>query len=101
SHPTDKSLANNAGAQIHDGYRTSEAGRDFDVTFPVHNPLSTSQVIAVQLLGSPAGLQPTFATFTTPFGPFEERVVNIHISVVPQLVGGGGTSHWHELTFVG
>jgi hypothetical protein len=100
-HPHDLSLQNNAGSQIVDGFYTSDAGREFDVSFPVRNPLASSQIISIQLMSGLSDLNPVFQINASPFGPFEERMVNVHMQVNPSIIGGTDSVSVREATFAG
>ncbi|HEY0549017.1 MAG TPA: hypothetical protein VGF13_05410, partial [Verrucomicrobiae bacterium] len=85
----------------HEGFRTSESGRVFSTTLPVRNPKGVSQKIQVGLLGGTPDLTVSFTPPTTPFAPFEERILAVQISVSASLIGGGGTEHEREATILG
>lgn len=100
-HSADMDTSNNYGAQIHEGFYTSDAGRSFTATLPVRNPLAISQSIQVAVLGGTPDLTVTLPPPGAAFAPFEERILTVHIAVAPTLVGGGGTVHAREATIVG
>jgi hypothetical protein len=100
-HTADRDASNNYGSQIHDGYKTSVAGRSFTTTLPVRNPRATSQHVQVALLGAPPDLTVSFVPPAAAFAPFEERILSVHITVNAGLVGSSGSVHSREATLLG
>jgi hypothetical protein len=99
-HPSDPVNINNAGAQVIDAFATSKQGRVINTAFLVRNPLSGAQAVTVQQLGTQPGIQVNYAIAPGAFGPFEERLCNVTISVEGWLVGGGGVTHDCNVTFI-
>lgn len=99
-HPGDSVLINNQGAQIIDAFATSAQGRTINTNFLVRNPLNTAQAVALQLLATGAGVLVSHNMPGGVFGPFEERMCEVTINIENWLVGGGGTVHEREVTFV-
>jgi hypothetical protein len=99
-HPTDPVPINNAGAQVIDAFATSKQGRSIATSFLVRNPLDAPQAISVQQLATQPGIQTTFSISAAPFGAFEERLCNVNIHVEAWLIGGNGTVHDCNVTFV-
>ena len=99
-HSSDSTLINNEGAQILDALATSQQGRTINTSFIVRNPLSVPQNIQVQILSTHSGIQASFAISSGTFGPFEERTCSVQIAIESWLVGGEGTVHDREVTFV-
>jgi hypothetical protein len=98
-HSADMDSSNNYGAQIHEGFYTSDAGRSIAATLPVRNPLATSQLITVATLGGTADVTVSLISPATAFAPFEERILTVHITVAASLTGGEGVER--EVTIVG
>jgi hypothetical protein len=99
-HASDPVLINNDGSQIIDAFATSAQGRNISTSFRVRNPQNVPQSISLQLLATPPGIQVAFNMPGGVFGPFEERTCTAKIAVESWLVGGGGTTHEREVTFV-
>jgi hypothetical protein len=99
-HPNDISSLNNSGSQVVDGFYTSESGTTFDVSFPVRNPIGVSQTISVQLISGLPDLMPALSMDTSQFGPFEERLANVHCQINSALLGGV-VVQTREVTFAG
>lgn len=100
-HPTDMDESNNYGAQLHEGFYTSEAGRSVATTLPVRNPLPTPQFIQIAVLGGTPGLAVSLSPPATAFAPFEERILAVQLTVAAGLTGGGGVEHTREATILG
>jgi hypothetical protein len=100
-HSADKDASNNYGAQTHEGFYTSEAGRLIATTLPVRNPLATSQLIQIAILGGTPDLTVSLVSPATAFAPFEERILPVQITVAASLTGGGGVEHTREATIMG
>jgi hypothetical protein len=100
-HSADMDASNNYGAQIHEGFYTSDAGRSFATTLPVRNPLASPQLIQVALLGGTPDLTVSLASPATAFAPFEERILDVHITVAASLTGSSSVEHEREATILG
>lgn len=100
-HPSDAVMINNEGSQNIDAFSTSAQGRTISTNFRIRNPLNVAQQISLQLLATQPGMQVSFALPPGPFGPLEERICSVTIQIESWLVGGGGTTHGREATFVG
>jgi hypothetical protein len=98
-HSADLDASNNYGAQTHEGFYTSEAGRSIATTLPVRNPLATSQLIQVAVLGGTPDLTVSLTSPATAFAPFEERILPVNITVAASLAGGDGVER--EATILG
>lgn len=99
-HPSDPVTINNAGSQVIDAFATSQQGRVINTAFLVRNPLADAQAIVVQQLGTQPGIQVSYSIVPGAFGPFEERLCSVTISVEAWLVGGGGVTHDCNVTFI-
>jgi hypothetical protein len=100
-HPSDADPTNNYGAQIHEGFYTSEAGRSITTTLPVRNPLPVAQSLSVAVLSGGPDLALTLSPLGGSFAAFEERVLAVRIDVAASLHGGGGTEYAREVTVLG
>lgn len=88
-HPSDRHLINNRGAQLLADAYCSAVGRSFSVTFPVMNPLSTSQQITLSML--PNVLNAVVQPATRVFNPLEQIIATLNLQVPGSLHGTAGT----------
>lgn len=88
-HPHDDQLLNNSGSQVHDGAYTTESGRSFTVQIPVLNDSPISRQILLQIL--PTDMIATITPFNHSFGPFEQIVAKLHVTV-PNFLNGSAAN---------
>lgn len=98
-HPTDERLINNAGSQVHDGAYTTESGRSFSAAIPVLNDSGVTRRIDLAVL--PTDLLASVTPLSHVFGPYEQIVATLAISVPAFLVGSPAHEIARGVTVVG
>jgi hypothetical protein len=98
-HPTDERPINNAGSQVHDGGFTTESGRSFSVAVPVVNDTGVSRRIDLAVL--PTDLVASVAPLSHVFGPYEQIVATLAITVPPFIVGSPAIEISRAVTVIG
>ncbi|CAN7741154.1 hypothetical protein [Variovorax sp. LjRoot178] len=98
THPHDRRQINNAGAQLLADAYTSASGRNFSVTFPITNPLSTPQEISVAAF--PNMLGATITPDVRTFSPLEQVPATMMLHVPSTLHGTPAAPDRQEVTVV-
>jgi hypothetical protein len=89
THPHDRRAINNTGAQLLADAYTSSSGRNFGVTFPIVNPLSTPQQITVAAF--PNALSANVTPNVRTFSPLEQVMATMTL-IVPSTLHGTPTA---------
>jgi hypothetical protein len=98
-HPHDEQLINNFGSQVHDGSYTTESGRNFTLQIPVLNDSPSPRQINLQLM--PTELIASVNPASHAFGPYEQIIVTLSVSVPAFLSGSASNVINREVTMVG
>ncbi|MDK9708528.1 MAG: hypothetical protein OEL83_15910 [Desulforhopalus sp.] len=83
-HPYDTEPINNTGFQCIDGRQTSLAGRHFSVDIPIRNP-HPSATRRIDLQVKPGPLTATISWDHYVFGPLEEKIVRLDVTVPDEI----------------
>lgn len=98
-HPYDGNAINNLGAQLLADAYTSKAGRNISVQFPVVNPLSAAQHVALETL--PNLLSATVTPVNPLLGPAQQIMATLHMQVPAALHGTAAAPVRADVTVVG
>lgn len=99
THPHDRRQINNAGAQLLADAYTTASGRNFSVTFPIMNPLATSQQITVAAF--PNQLGATVTPSVRMFNPLEQVLATMTLHVPSALHGTPAAPVRQDVTVAG
>lgn len=98
-HPHDEALLNNFGSQVHDGSYTSESGRHFTLEIPVVNDAPITRQIQLQIM--PTDLLATISPMNHSFGPNEQIIAVLTVTVPAFLSGTPGNVINRDVTVLG